>query len=193
MILSLAALLSGCASLRVPVEGAYPFRASFEGSALVKDQTIPFEGGLSVTDEDHGFAQIYGPGGLAAFTLEITRDEARLYNIWGKQIDRYSFPGEEFIGLIAGVPPHSRYIRKRSSDEGTSVTYVWGNLLLDERELPRKLHVKSTPPLDVLIDGKGGTITLMMTRGSDKVEMTLSVIEGGRWNVPVNASTEGGF
>lgn len=192
-MLALASILSGCASLRIPAEGAYPFRASFEGSALVQGKTIPFQGGLSIVAEDRGLAQIYGPGGLAAFTLDITSDRARLYNLWGKQIDQYSFPGEQFIGLLAGVPPHSRYLWKRSSNDGTSVTYSWGNLLLDEYNLPRELHVRSTPPLDLTFAGKGRTIALMMTRGSDKVDITLSVIEGGRWNDPVDSGSKGGF
>ncbi|HQJ07484.1 MAG TPA: hypothetical protein PLF54_00675 [Deltaproteobacteria bacterium] len=193
VMLFFAALLTGCASLRVPSGGAYPFRASFDGSAFIQGQTIPLDGALSIPAEGRGFAQIYGPGGIAAFTLDITEDRARLYNLWGKQIDEYSFPGDQFIGLIAGIPPRSRYIWKRSADGGSSVTYSWGNLLIDEDALPRELHVRSTPPLDVSFAGKGRTITLMMTRGSDKVGITLTVIEGGRWNKPAGSGAEGGL
>jgi len=193
VILTLAALAAGCAALRVPSEGAYPFRASFEGTAFIEGRTVPFEGALSIASEDRGLAQIYGPGGIAAYTLDITEDRARLYDLWGKQIEQYSFPGDQFIGLIAGVPPHSRYLWKRSADGGTSVTYSWGNLIIDENALPRELHVRSTPPLDVSFDGKGRTIALMMTRGSDKVGITLTVVEGGRWNNPIRSSVGGGF
>jgi hypothetical protein len=187
------AFLSGCASLRVPAEGAYPFRAAFEGSAFIQGNSIPFDGALSVVAGNHGFAQVYGPGGLVAYTLDATEDRARLYDLWGKQIDEYSFPGEQFIGLIAGVPPHSRYLWKRSTDHGVSVTYPWGNLLLDENNLPRELHIRSNPPLDISFIKKSRTLALMMSRGSDKVDLSLSIIEGGRWNMPTDAGTKGGF
>jgi hypothetical protein len=193
VMLCFAALMSGCAALKVPVEGAYPFRASFKGSAFIQGERIPFEGGLSIVAADRGFAQIYGPGGLVAYTLDVTKDRARLYDLWGKQIDQYSFPAEQFMGLMAGVPPHSRYLWKRPSEGGTSVTYSWGNLLIDGDTLPRELHVRSTPPLDVNFVKKDRTIALMMVRGSDKVEITLSVIEGGRWNQKIDESSKGGF
>lgn len=186
-------LLSGCASLRIPEEGAYPFRAAFSGSALVLGETIPFDGGLSIVAGDQGFAQIYGPGGLAAYTLDVKEGKVSLYDMWGKEIDQYSFPGEQFIGLIAGVPPGSRYLWKRSRGNGVLITYTWGNLLLDENNLPRELHIRGDPPLNVSFIRKSRTIALMMTRGSDKVELSLSVIEGGRWNKPVSAHTKGGF
>lgn len=176
-------LLSGCATVRVPTEGAYPFRAEFTGSALAEGMDVRFQGALSIVSKDRGIAQIYGPGGIAAFTMELRDGEARLYNLWGKRIGQYPFPHDQFLGLVAGIPPSSRYLWKRSRNGCRSISYAWGTILLDEQDLPLELHARSTPPIDAFFAREDGIITLMITRGSDKVRLLMSVIEGGRWKI----------
>lgn len=183
LFLACLALLSGCATLQVPTGGVYPFRAEFTGSAVVQGMDLQFQGALSIVSKDQGLAQIYGPGGLTVFTMDLRNGEARLYNLWGKKIGQYSFPHDQFLGLAAGIPPSSRYLWKRSRNGCRSVSYAWGSILLDEYDLPLELHARSTPPVDAFFSRENGRILLMMIRGSDKVRLLMSVIEGGRWNV----------
>lgn len=180
-LLACSLFLTGCASLSIPTADVYPFRAAFEGSASVQGEDINFEGAMAIVSRDRGYAQIYGPMGLAAFTLEISEGRVKVYDVWGKQIKLYTLPAEQFLGLVAGVPPESPYLWKRTRNAMTSVTYTWGNLNIDEDLLPRELHIRGDPSVDASFTGNGRTIRLMMTHGSDKVQLSISVIEGGRW------------
>lgn len=186
-------MVSGCASLKVPVEGSYPFRAEFDGSVLVKGEEVSFEGALSIVSRDKGYAQVYGPLGLVLYTMDISGGKARLYNVWGKKVRDYDFPYEEFMGLMAGIPPDTPYLWKRSVEGGSSVTYYWGRLVLDENALPRTVHVKSSPPVDAAFTREKKIIKLMMDHGSDKLELSMVVIEGGRWLQRSVPSEEGGL
>lgn len=181
VLLLFIVLMAGCASLRVPTEGSYPFRASFDGTALVKGDEVGFQGALDIVSRDKGTAQIYGPLGLVLYTMDIAGGKARLYNVWGKKVKEYDFPYAEFMGVMAGIPPDSRYLWKRSAPGGSSVSYLWGSMLIDENYLPKEIHVKSSPPVDASFSQKGKIITLMMDHGSDKLELSMDVIEGGRW------------
>ena len=192
-VLLLALLLaSGCASLKVPVEGSYPFRARFDGTALVKGEAVSFEGALSIVSRDRGSAQIYGPLGLVLYTLDISEGKVSIYNVWGKKVREYLYPCEAFMGLMAGIPPDTPYLWRRRLEEGSSLTYLWGRLTLDEEELPRRVHVKSTPPVDASFTQQGRIITLLMDHGSDKLELSMVVIQGGRWLKGVVGNEEGG-
>lgn len=181
IIMCFSLLASGCASLKLAEEGSYPFRAEFDGTALVKGEEVGFQGALSIVSRDQGSAQIYGPLGLVVYTLDISRGKASLYNVWGRKVREYEFPYEEFMGLVAGIPPDTPYVWKRSVEGGSSVTYLWGRLVLDEHGLPRQVHVKSSPPVDATFTRKNKIITLLMDHGSDKLELSMVVIEGGRW------------
>jgi hypothetical protein len=174
-------VLGGCATLEVPPDGTYPFRAAFTGSATVQGRALSFDGALAVTSSEQGFAQVYGPGGLAAYSVGITEGEVTIHDMWGRIIRQYSVPLDQFLGLIAGEPPRMRYFWKRSLDGRASVTYTWGTLVVDGNHLPHELHVKGDPPLDVLFVQGGNTITLLMERGSDRLRLVLDVIQGGRW------------
>lgn len=185
-------MVSGCASLKVPVEGSYPFRAEFDGNAVVKGEEVSFQGALSIVSRDKGFAQIYGPLGLVIYTMDISDGKARLFNVWGKKVREYDFPYEQFMGLVAGIPPDTPYLWKRSVDGGSSVTYLWGRLVLDGNALPRLVHVKSSPPVDASFSQDNKIIKLMMGHGSDKLELSMFVIEGGRWLKRSVGNEEGG-
>ncbi len=181
-LLLLSMLLPGCASLKIPTEDVYPFRAAFEGRASVQGDDVGFTGAMSIVSRDHGYAQIYGPIGLPVYTIDISRGQMKIYDLWGKRIKQYSLPVEQFLSLIAGVPPDSPYLWSRTHDDGTSVTYyTWGNLRIDDELLPRELHIRGDPPADAVFSRNGRTIGLMMTHGSDTVDLSISVIEGGRW------------
>jgi hypothetical protein len=193
LILAFLLLASGCASLKVSTEGSYPFRAEFDGSALVKGEEVTFEGALSIVSRDKCFAQIYGPLGLVIYTMDISDGKARLYNVWGTRVREYDFPYDEFMGLIAGIPPDSPYLWKRSVEGGSSVTYYWGRLGLDDDALPMQVHVKSSPPVDASFTRSDKIIKLMMNHGSDKLELSMVVIEGGRWLKRSVANQQGGF
>jgi hypothetical protein len=181
IVLILVLLVSGCASLKISTEESYPFRAELDGTAVVKGEEVSFQGALSIVSRDKGSAQIYGPLGLVVYTMDISDGKARLYNVWGKKVREYDFPYEEFMGLMAGIPPDTPYLWKRSVEGGSSVSYLWGKLVLDKNTLPRKVHVKSSPPVNASFTQKGKIITLMMDHGSDKLDISMDVLEGGRW------------
>jgi hypothetical protein len=181
ILLAILLLTAGCASLKVPTEGSYPFRARFDGTALVKGEEVSFQGALSVVSRDKASAQIYGPLGLVLFTMDIDGGRARLYNVWGRMVNEYDFPYDEFVGIVAGIPPDTPYLWMRSTGEGASVKYLWGSILLDGADLPRQVHVQSSPPVDAVFTRDNKIITLMMEHGSDKLKLSMDVIEGGRW------------
>ena len=174
-------IFSGCATLKVPPDQIYPFRAAFEGSAVIAGESMSFEGALSINSREHGFAQVYGPGGLAAYSVDVTQGEVRLLDMWGRLAGRYSIPLDQFLGLMAGAPPDMRYLWRSSFDGGESITYTWGTLATNGNLLPRELYVRGDPPLDVRFIQDGKTITLLMNLCSDRLRLTLDVIAGGRW------------
>ena len=174
-------LLSGCATLPQPSGAVYPFRAALSGSGVIEGRPVGFEGALSITSPEQGHAQIYGPGGLAAYSVNVSRGEVKVYDMWGRLVGESSVPLEKFMGLVAGMPPGTRYLWKRSENELMTVTYTWGRLVLDERQLPRELHVRGEPEVTVyFVQGKD-TITLLINRGSDRLRLDLDVAGGGRW------------
>ncbi|VFU17961.1 conserved hypothetical protein [anaerobic digester metagenome] len=175
------AVLGGCASLEVPKDSTYPFRASFTGSATIQGRDVRFDGALAVNSPEQGFAQVYGPGGLVAYSVGITKGEVTIHDLWGRTIRQYSIPLDQFLGLVAGEPPDMRYLWRRSLDGLTSVTYTWGTLVVDRNLLPHELQVKGDPKLNVRFVQTDNTITLLMNRGSDRLRLVLDVIRGGRW------------
>ena len=126
-------------------------------------------------------ASVYGPGGLAAYSVDVTQGEVRLLDMWGRLAGRYSIPLDQFLGLMAGAPPDMRYLWRSSFDGGESITYTWGTLATNGNLLPRELYVRGDPPLDVRFIQDGKTITLLMNLGTDRLRLTLDVIAGGRW------------
>lgn len=175
------AVLCGCASLEVPPDSTYPFRASIAGSATIQGRDLSFDGALAVNSPEQGFAQVYGPGGVVAYSVGITESEVRIHDLWGRTLRQYSVPLDQFLGLVAGEPPDMRYLWKRSLGGHTVVTYTWGTLVIDRNLLPHEIHVKGDPRLDVRFFQEGNTITLLMNRGSDRLRLVLDVIQGGRW------------
>jgi hypothetical protein len=175
-------ILSGCASLHIPETGTYPFQASFKGTVSVNGEDIDFRGVLSLVSSDRGFAQIYGPMGIALYTADLSEGVVKIYDVWGREVRHYPFEHKEFLGLLAGVPPDLTYLWKKTMNDSTRLTYLWGNILLDQDFLPREVHVKSDPVINAFFEQKEGIITLMMNRGSDKLSLDMDVVHGGRWS-----------
>ena len=174
-------LFLGCASLRVPAPEYYPFRAEFSAAAVIGGKDFHAYGALLVKSDTEGVAQIYGPAGLTAFTLDMKDGVLSILDAWGRKLYQYSIPVEDVIGLIAGTPPRDRYIFKRKSGEDLKVTYTWGSIILEENMIPKEIHVRGDTRLDVFFDSEGNTLTLLIIYGSDTLRLSIQIKEGGRW------------
>ena len=174
-------VVTGCASLSVLAPDQYPFRAEFSAVAVIAGQDLQISGALFITSDTRGVAQIYGPGGFTAFTLNMEDGVLTILDTWGRQLQHYSIPLEGIVGLIAGTPPGGRYLFKRKSGDSLKVTYSWGTLFLGKDMLPREIHVRGNPVLDVFLDSDGNILTLLIIYGSDTLHLSINVKEGGRW------------
>lgn len=181
MLIFLAALATGCAGIRVPTEGVFPCRMTFEGRAVSRDLQIPITGAASLSSTTAGLAQIYGPLGLAAYTIEMQNGEVKISDMWGKGLKTYTVPIKECIGLLAGVPIQRPCLYRRREDGGFRLEYLWGQVLLDQSFLPREMHVNAGDGLDLYLVPRGQGIRLLMDRGSDKLDLQIQIVEGGRW------------
>lgn len=173
--------IAGCASLAVAPDGQYPFRAEFVASGVVNGKNIRVDGALCVTSDTAGAAQIYGPGGLTAYTLTMQDGLLSVFDTWGRPISQYDIPLKDIVGVIAGTPPRGPYLYKRKLGDVLKVTYTWGNVWLGENMLPREVHLRGDPRLDAVFYGQGNIVTLLITYGSDTLDLAISVKEGGRW------------
>ena len=180
-MLMLMLLAAGCAGIKVPTEGVFPCRMRFEGLLEIKGQEIPVAGAAALSSTSSGLAQIYGPLGLAAFTVDMQDGQIRITDMWGRMLKTYSIPLKECIGLMAGIPPQGPYLYRRRVEGGLKVVYVWGEVLLDHAGLPREMHVNSGERLHVYFKPDGQGIRLLMDRGSDKLDLQIQILEGGRW------------
>jgi len=180
-MLFLAILAAGCAGIQVPTEGVFPCRMTFEGRAESKGQEIPIAGAALLSSTGAGLVQIYGPLGLAAYTAHIQDGQVTIMDVWGKTLKTYTVPLRECIGLLAGVPPEGPYLYRRQGENGLQIGYVWGEVLLDQDNLPREMHVNTREGLNLYFMPRGQGIHLLMDRGSDKLDLQIQILEGGRW------------
>ncbi|MBN2298542.1 MAG: hypothetical protein JXM72_08105 [Deltaproteobacteria bacterium] len=174
-------LFLGCAGLSVPESNQYPFRAEFEAVAVVDGETLRVNGALFITSSTSGIAEIYGPSGLSVFTLHMQEGELSVLDTWGRQLNRYSIPLKDIIGLIAGTPPHGLYLFKKKSQDSLKVTYTWGYLFLGKDQLPKEIHIRGEPSLDAVFSIDGNILTLLIIYGSDTLHLSVDIKEGGRW------------
>lgn len=180
-LLMLMLLMAGCAGIQVPTEGVFPCRMRFEGRIETKGQEIPVAGAAALSSTSTGLAQLYGPLGLAAFTAHMQDGQIQIMDMWGRTLKTYSVPLKESIGLMAGIPPRGPYLYRQRLDDGTRFVYVWGEVVLDHAGLPRELRVNSGEGLHGYFRPEGEGIRLLMNRGSDKLDLQIRIIEGGRW------------
>ena len=181
VLLFVALLAAGCAGIQVPTEGVFPCRMQFEGRVETRGQEIPVTGAASLSSTSAGLAQIYGPLGLAAFTAQMQDGQVTVMDMWGRALKTYDIPLKECIGLLAGVPLEAPYLYRRRVENGFQIVYVWGEVLLDDAYLPREMHVNTGKGLHLYFMPSAQGIHLLMERGSDKLDLQIQILEGGRW------------
>jgi hypothetical protein len=172
---------SGCARLEIPAEGIFPLRAEFEGAAIVQGKITPLSGAVVLASAESGMAQLYGPGGLAAYILDTQHGVLQVKDAWGRPIRSYTIPVKDCIGALAGIPPRGLYLCKKLEEDRVKVVYLWGVMILDSRMQPRQMHIGGDMPLDVTFVPEAKGISLMVQQGSDKLTLTITIREGGRW------------
>jgi hypothetical protein len=181
IVTSCMLLLAGCAHLEVLSQNIYPFCAEFDGAGMIDGSDVRIAGALLLNSPGSGIVQVYGPGGMASYTIDINGTSLILKDMWGKKTDTISLPMSDMVGLLAGDVPRGAYLYKEKTTEGMKVIYPWGVLGIDAGTLPIEVHVKSDPPLDLIFNPKGKIVMLEVSHGLDILRLTLIVKQGGRW------------
>jgi hypothetical protein len=181
IIVSCMLLLVGCAHLEVPSKSIYPFRAEFNGSGVINGVDTRISGALYLTSGGSGIVEIYGPGGMASYTVDINRDNLILKDMWGNKTDEMTLPLNDIAGLFAGDVPRGAYFYKKKTACGTKVNYSWGGLCIDDNSLPKEVQVHSNPPLELIFSSQGKNVILKVSHGLDTLRITLMIRQGGRW------------
>lgn len=176
-----ALVLSGCAHVQVPLEGAFPFRAEFEGEAFIAGQSQTLSGAACINSASAGLAQLYGPGGLALYTIALEDGAIKVMDLWGSLLHTTTLPIKDGLGLLAGVPPAGAYLYQRTTAEGQRIVYAWGEVLLDTDLRPREMHVRRGGALDLYFRPEAQGIRLLIHRGSDTLSLQIRTVQGGRW------------
>ncbi|MCE5275925.1 MAG: hypothetical protein ABFD70_09540 [Syntrophaceae bacterium] len=184
LIASCMLLLAGCAHLEVPSRNIYPFRAEFNGAGVLDGVDMRMTGALYLTSQGAGIIQVYGPGGMALYTVDIDGANLALKDMWGKKTDDISLPMSDLAGLLAGDVPRGTYLYREKTLDGSRVIYPWGVLIIDEETRPREIHVRRDPPIDLIFRHEGTNVTIDTSHGPDNFTITLMVNEGGRWLSP---------
>jgi len=174
-------LLAGCAHLEVPRQEIYPFRAEFTASGKVQGEDLALRGAVLLTSPESGVIQTYGPGGVAAGTIDISDSRLLVRDMWGRPGRVVELPLRGIVGLAAGDMPRSAYLYRARTEGGTKVVYPWGLLFVDEAVLPRRLHVPGDKDLDVEFTPSGRNVTLHVQYGVDHLWISFLVSQGGRW------------
>lgn len=170
--------LAGCAGIDVSGHGVYPFSARFDASVERDGRQTRFSGAVRVLDSDRGMAQVYGPGGLALYTLEMDHRDLLLMDMWGRTVFQESLPVDGVPGLIAGVLPQARPLMRCSQ----TCYYPWGSLHFDRSMLPRQVHAGLVHGMDAFFISQPGGIRVLVNRGDTSMEICLQEIQGGRWS-----------
>jgi len=182
LINALIYLAWGCAGVHIPLtHDEFPFRAEFDLNGSIQGKKIHYGGAVVLASQTQGLAQLYGPGGLTLYTLKVDEGLITIDDVWGVPLAQYEIPRTDLIGLMAGTVPGGPYLFKRKKLSSQILTYTWGSLVLDERLLPEKLHVRNGDGLDIYFDPQGETTKLNIFHGSDTLQLSLSIIQGGRW------------
>jgi hypothetical protein len=181
LILFCMLLLSGCAHLEIPAGNTYPYRAEFQGSGMVNGMELNVSGALYLSSMEAGTMEVYGPGGLAVYVIDVQGDTLILKDMWGNKVDEISLPLSDMAGLFAGDVPRGAYLYREQVQEGMKVTYHWGRLFIDGKMLPREVHINSDPPIDVKFTPAGKDINLTVDHGQDSIIIKLFIRQGGRW------------
>jgi hypothetical protein len=173
--------LSGCAHLEIPAGNTYPFRAEFQGSGMINGMELNVSGALYLSSMRTGTIEVYGPGGLAAYVMDVQGDTLVLKDMWGNKLDEISLPLSDMAGMIAGDVPRGAYLYREKTPEGMKVTYHWGGLQVDGKTLPREVHINSDPPVEARFNPAGKEVNVRVNHGRDSIIIQLLVRQGGRW------------
>jgi hypothetical protein len=174
-------LLAGCAHLEVPSDNTYPFRAEFDGNGMIDGMKMRISGSLYLTSMKTGTVEIYGPGGMASYTIDIDGNNLILKDMWGKKTDEISLPLNDIAGLFAGDVPRGTYLYNEKTSHGMKVAYHWGKLNIDDKTLPNEVNVNCDPPLKVIFTPKEKFVIIDAFHGSDTIRIKLMIRQGGRW------------
>jgi hypothetical protein len=181
LIIFMICFLTGCATLKIEQKNVFPFRAEFEIKGNIQNTGTGLNGAMLITSPETGVSQIYGPGGIAVYTLKLDNGNARLTDTWDREINGYKVPVKDIAGLLAGIPPSGLRCTKKNENGETAVKYLWGDVILDKFLLPVEMNIKGEQKISAVFSRTAGGIDLMMTWGSDNFIINIFVIEGGRW------------
>ncbi|MDT8273417.1 MAG: hypothetical protein RRA35_09525 [Desulfomonilia bacterium] len=181
MLILVLLLSSGCAHLEVKEHEIYPFRAIFDVTGTVGGEVINTSGAMLITSRSSAIAQIYGPGGLAMYTAEISEGTLVLKDTWARVVHSSSVPVKDIVGVVAGDVPRGIYLRRTRAESHDLITYTWGKLLMDSLIRPRQVHVNTKPALEIHLTPAHPDLLLLIMRGSDTVLVSVAITEGGRW------------
>ena len=182
VLITVCILVSGCATLGIYKKDVFPFRAEFSVQGMFEGMDISAEGAMLINSPERAVAQIYGPGGIAVYTIKLENGKAKITDSWDRDIRVVSMPVKDIAGLIAGVPPSGLRCTGKPSNGEITIKYLWGNVVLDKHRLPVEMNVKTKPGASAIFSRKSKGIDLMITRGSDTLILNIDAIEGGRWS-----------
>jgi len=174
--------LTACASVQIDKKGAFPFRAAFEIEGTVEGKPLGFSGALLADSADNAVAQIYGPGGIAVYTVRINGRSISVTDSWNAPVMDFKLPINGIAGIFAGIAPSGFKYSKNISNECKKVSYIWGYVILDAESMPLQMRINDKEPVKADFRTSSGGIDLMIERGSDNFVLHINVIEGGRWN-----------
>jgi hypothetical protein len=181
LIIFMICFMTGCATVKIEQKNIFPFRAEFEIKGNIQKIETSLNGAMLITSPETGVSQIYGPGGIAVYTLKLDDGNARLTDTWDREINGYKVPVKDIAGLLAGIPPSGLRCTKKNENGETAVKYLWGDVILDKFLLPVEMNIKGEQKISAVFSRTAGGIDLMMTWGSDNFIINIFVIEGGRW------------
>jgi len=182
ILIVILVFIAGCATLTVPEQEGYPFRAEFNLEGMMGGKEISFNGAILITSATHGIIEVYGPGGLALYVIKIHDGTIDILDTWGRTLNTYTIPCKDLLGIIAGFPPHGRCIFRKARGDSIKVRYFWGKLTLDKDMLPISLLLKQDEyPVEVMFNPAGKMIRLMVSHHYDRFDVELFGKEGGRW------------
>lgn len=181
LIFFLICFISGCATVKIEQKNIFPFRAEFGIKGNLRNFGTDLNGAILIISPETGVSQIYGPGGIAVYTLKLENGNARLTDIWDREINGYRVPVKDIAGLLAGLPPSGLRCAKKNENGETELSYFWGDVILDKDILPVKIYIKGEQKISAVFSRTSGGIDLMIAWGTDNFIINIITIEGGRW------------
>jgi hypothetical protein len=181
LIIFMICFMTGCATVKIEQKNVFPFRAEFGIKGNTRNFRTDLNGAMLITSPESGISQIYGPGGIAVYTLKLDNGNARLTDTWDNEISSYMVPVKDIAGLLAGIPPSGLRCTRKNENGETTLSYFWGDVILDKHLLPVEMNIKGEQKINAVFSRTSRGIDLMITWGSDNFNINIFAIEGGRW------------